>query len=163
MKELIVNGDKVEPIPLLTRGRNLDQDVSERQRIRRTQRMDRQEPHGVLLVRCQSHGPALMKQTEWDPACSCCGARPPAELVRAGGRDFWICSACVERPLVEDMDGSDVRCTFCEERIRQVAGSGAAVERQIVAARHGAVRCRECTQVCRQLISEGRALRASRP
>ena len=104
-----------------------------------------------------------MTQTEWDPACSFCGAKPPSELVRAGGRDFWICSACVERPVVEDIDGSDIRCTFCEEGFRQIPGSGALVERQVVVARHGAVLCAECLQVCRQIISEDRALRARRP
>jgi hypothetical protein len=43
----------------------------------------------------------------FDPACSFCSARPPAELVRAGGRDFWICSACVNRPVVEGAIGDD--------------------------------------------------------
>jgi len=104
----------------------------------------------------------LVRETEWDPACSFCGARPPSELVRAGGRDFWICSACVERPVVEDVAGSDVRCTFCEEPVRQIAASGASVQREVAAARRGAVLCTECIQVCRQIISEDRALRARR-
>src|SRR4029453_12364118 len=98
-----------------------------------------------------------MKETEWDPACSFCGVRPPAELVRAGGRDFWICSKCVEQPAVEDIHGSDVRCTFCEERIRQLPRSGALVDRHVAAARRGAVLCTECIEVCRQIISEDRA------
>lgn len=104
-----------------------------------------------------------MKETKWDPACSFCGARPPSELVRAGGRDFWICSACVERPAVEDIDNSDVRCTFCEERIRHTTGSGVSAERQVAVAGRGAVLCTECIQVCRQIISEDRAFRARRP
>jgi hypothetical protein len=104
-----------------------------------------------------------MTQIERDPACSFCGAGLPSELVRAGGRDFWICSACVERPLVEDIGGSDVACTFCEKQIRHIGGSRAFVERQVAAARRGAVLCTECIQICRQIISEDRAIRARSP
>src|SRR6266498_1853568 len=35
---------------------------------------------------------------EWNPACSFCGSRTEGQLVRAGGRDYWICWECVERP-----------------------------------------------------------------
>jgi RimJ/RimL family protein N-acetyltransferase len=42
--------------------------------------------------------------TDVDPACSFCGAKPPGEFVRAGGRNFWVCSGCVARPVVEDIE-----------------------------------------------------------
>jgi hypothetical protein len=102
-----------------------------------------------------------MSQAERDPTCSFCGATLPSELVRAGGRDFWICSACVERPPVGDIFGSDVICTFCEKQARQMNRSGTFREREVAAAHRGVVLCTECIQVCRQIISEDRAIRAA--
>jgi hypothetical protein len=98
-----------------------------------------------------------MTEIMWNPACSFCGATPPAELVRAGGRDYWICAQCVDEPMVDDGIASGAVCTFRQEPILASAG------RDIVAARRGAVLCRSCIEICAQLLSESRALRATRP
>ena len=98
-----------------------------------------------------------MSAIKWNPACSFCGATPPAELVRAGGRDYWICAQCVDEPMLEDTVPTGIVCTFCEEPIRASAG------RNVVAARRGAVLCSSCVEVCVQILAESRALRAARP
>ena len=102
-----------------------------------------------------------MVETAWNPACSFCGATRLADLVRAGDRDYWICSKCIEHPVLEDELPGDVICTFCLQVIsRRRDGSSPG---DIVVARRGAVLCQDCLQICVQLIAEGRALRARRP
>jgi hypothetical protein len=100
-----------------------------------------------------------MSDTEWNPACSFCGAMLPVELVRAGGRDYWICSRCIDQPTIEDRVAADAVCTFCEEPIAGCPTSLRSVSRKVVAARHGAVLCSDCIDVCTHLIAEGRARR----
>lgn len=108
-------------------------------------------------------GPPTMPETGWNPACSFCGARPPAELVRAGGRDYWICSHCIDEPVIEDRVVPDAVCTFCEKSIRRSRSVSETAERQVVAARRGVVLCNECVRLCAQIIAEDRARRAQRP
>jgi hypothetical protein len=86
--------------------------------------------------------PEPMSETTLSPACSFCGAVPPAELVRAGGRDYWICAQCVEEPVIEDRVVDGTVCTFCEKPTL------ASVGRTVVAARRGAVLCASCLVVC---------------
>jgi hypothetical protein len=92
-----------------------------------------------------------MRNKKWDPSCSFCGSREEP-LVRAGGRDYWICARCIENPSVEDSREDGSRCTFCEEPVNE-ARPGAA-------ARRGVLLCREYLQVCNHLLTQSRRARA---
>jgi hypothetical protein len=97
----------------------------------------------------------------WDPTCSFCGARPPAELVRADGRDYWICADCIDHPVIHDSVSPGTLCTFCQVPLSDGSGASGAA-RVAVAARRSTVLCSECLPVCVHLIGEGRALKARR-
>jgi hypothetical protein len=97
-----------------------------------------------------------MTATDKVPTCSFCGSTRLDQLIRAGGRDYWICWRCVAGPVAEDVVQDGMPCTFCEQPIN-------AVDRTIVIARRGAVLCSECLRVCFQIIKEERARRGKIP
>src|SRR6266571_2204839 len=104
-----------------------------------------------------------MSSVEWKPACSFCGSGTNGELVRSGGRDYWICSMCVDRPTVDDSVAPGTLCTFCERPVEKVAGLLRGAIRTVAAARRGVMICSECLPVCVDIITEERGLRARRP
>lgn len=95
---------------------------------------------------------------EGEPACSFCGARPPAELIRAGGRPFFICAECVESPRVDESTEVGMLCTFCEQAISCGKTPHARPLRAVAVARRGLRLCRECLQVSVQILAEDRAV-----
>ena len=95
-------------------------------------------------------GAQNMWNRQSDPSCSFCGSRTE-HLVRAGGRDYWICGGCIDCPVIADSLMTQ-RCTFCEQPL--------SVTRPAVAARRGTVLCRDCLPVCIQLLDEARQRRA---
>lgn len=103
-----------------------------------------------------------MRTKETIPRCSFCLNSTRTELVRAGGRDFWICSACVQQPVVEDLvEGSSV-CTFCQRRITSRWATFRGKPRSPAVARRGHLLCSGCLTVCADIIAEDRAFAASR-
>jgi hypothetical protein len=96
---------------------------------------------------------------EPEPACSFCGARPPAELIRAGGRPFFICSTCVEQPRLEDPVTSDALCAFCELPLTGTRVRAGTVRRVVAVSRRSLMLCDECVRVCVQILAEDRRAR----
>jgi hypothetical protein len=101
--------------------------------------------------------------SEWKPACSFCGSEVDRGLVRAGGRDYWICSLCVDRPTVEDSVAPGTPCTFCEWPVRKATSLLRGAVRTVAAARRGVMICSECLPVCAGIITEDRRLWGRHP
>lgn len=100
-----------------------------------------------------------MSNVEWHPACSFCDFGSNGELVRAGERDCWICSQCVDQPIVEDSVAPGTLCTFCEQPVGQPVALWRGAARTVAGARRGVVICSDCLPVCVGIVAEDRALR----
>lgn len=94
-----------------------------------------------------------------EPACSFCGGQQ-RRLIRAGGRNFWICAECIRTPVVTEAIEPDTLCTFCRESPHSGPDGN---PREVVGARSGAVICADCLTVCVQLLEESERLRSDRP
>jgi hypothetical protein len=113
----------------------------------------RSEPDLDALVERIANTPEL------EPACSYCGAQPPAELIRAGGRPLFICAECVESPQVDEATEAGTQCTFCERAISPERTPHSRSSRPVAVARRGRRLCSECLQVSVQILAEDRAAR----
>jgi glucokinase len=96
---------------------------------------------------------------EPEPACSFCGAREPAELIRAGSRPFFICSSCVESPRIEVPARPGSLCAFCEQPFAGRIGPGRRSRRQVAVSRPNLLLCDDCLRMCVQILDEDRRAR----